>query len=93
MSDQDSVGEDPAEDNVPNQTKLRRITPSPDNPSGYPLFSLKEILQYSNRQITYYIQRGAVPAPQMTAFTKAVEKRRRILDALRQTGDTSDEEG
>jgi len=77
---------------APPRLRRSRIPPTEDNPAGYPPFEVTDVVRYSNRQIQHYVRQGAIPAEQMAAFTEATEQRRRIKDALRQSGDTTDEE-
>ena len=41
-------------------TSRRRITPTPENPKGYPLYKLEEVPSYTNRQLRYYRQSGQI---------------------------------
>ncbi len=63
----------------------------PQDNSPYPDFDMNKILQYSNRQIEHYIRNGAFSPSQLATFTKAVENRRKVLDALKCSGESDHE--
>ena len=76
----------------PVNSPRQSIQPTEENPARYPPFEVRHVLNYTNKQLKYYVKRDAIPPDQVAVFTTAVEYRRRINDALGRTGDTPDED-
>ena len=69
----------------------KRITPTPENPHGYPPFDMRSICGFTNNQVIYYLTTGAIPLTEQPAFQKAMELRKKALQATSWDG-TSDGE-
>ena len=57
----------------------KRVTPTTENPHGYPPFDMRSICGFTNNQVIYYLTTGAIPLADQTAFQKAMEIRQRAL--------------
>jgi hypothetical protein len=72
-----------------------RVTPTPENPRGYPPFDMNLVPNYTNNQITYYYTNGAVPATELGRFHQLMKQRKTSLDLIGWDGTSnhaSDEE-
>jgi len=90
--DQQTSGGNSPERTPGRQTRRERVSPTPDNPSGYPAFRLKDVLNYTNRQVQYHVNNNTVPLKDLTAFTKIIKQRQEINQIADIRGDTSDED-
>jgi hypothetical protein len=72
-------------------TSRRRVTPTPENPKGYPSYKLEEVPSYTNRQLRYYRQSGQVGTSQMSKFQDAVKRRAALLQSLEEDGESDPE--
>jgi hypothetical protein len=69
----------------------KRITPTPENPHGYPPFDIRSICGFTNNQIIYYLTTGAIPLADQPAFQKAMEHRKKVLQATNWDGTSEGE--
>lgn len=76
--------------NAPVNPKLR-ITPTHENPHGYPPYDIRSICGFTNKQVIYYLTTGAVPLANQPAFHEALEQRKKALQVTNWDG-TSDGE-
>jgi len=90
--DQQTSGGNSPERTPGRQTRRERVSPTPDNPSGYPAFRLKDVLNYTNKQVQYHVNNNTVPLKDLTAFTKIIKQRQEINQIADIRGDTSDED-
>ena len=67
------------------------VTPTTENPHGYPPFDMRSICGFTNNQVIYYLTTGAIPLTEQPAFQKAMELRKKALQATSWDG-TSDGE-
>jgi hypothetical protein len=73
--DQQTSGGNSPERTPGRQTRRERISPTSDNPSGYSAFRLKDVLNYTNKQVQYYVNNNTVLLKDLTAFTKIIKQR------------------
>ena len=63
-----------------------RITPTPENPRGYPLFDMYSICGFTNNQVIFYLTTGAIPLEDQPQFQEAMEHRKKALQATNWDG-------
>ena len=85
------LGTDPGTEPMTFGTSRRRITPTPENPKGYPSYKLEEVPSYTNRQLRYYRQSGQIGTSQMSKFQDAVKRRAALLQSLEEDGESDPE--
>ena len=64
----------------------KRITLTPENPHSYPPFDMRSIYGFTNNQVIYYLTTGAIPLADQPAFQKAMEHRKKALQATNWDG-------
>ena len=67
------------------------ITPTPENPRGYPSFNMRTICGFTNNQVIFYLTTGIIPLEDQPQFQEAIEHRKKALQATNWDG-TSDGE-
>jgi hypothetical protein len=90
--DQQTSGGNSPERTPGRQTRRERVSPIPDNPSGYPAFRLRDVLNYTNKQVQYHVNNNTVLLKDLTAFIKIIKQRQEINQIADIRGDTSDED-
>src|SRR5438034_712497 len=68
-----------------------RVTPTNDNPRGYPPFDMRLVPSYTNNQLTYYFTTGAIPAADQAEFQQLMKDRKDSLQLLGWDGASNDE--
>jgi len=63
-----------------------RITPTPENPRGYPPFDMRSICGFTNNQVIFYLTTGAIPLEDQPQFQEAMEHRKKALQATNWDG-------
>src|SRR4051794_1493544 len=63
-----------------------RVTPTPDNPCGYPPFDMCLVPNYTNNQITHYYTTGAISATDLAHFHQLMKQQKVSLDLIEWDG-------
>jgi hypothetical protein len=62
------------------------ITPTLENPCGYPPFNMYSICGFTNNQIIYYLITSAIPLEDQPQFQKVIEHRKKVLQIVNWSG-------
>lgn len=65
-----------------------RITPTPENPRGYPPFDIRLVSSYTNNQLRHYHISGAMFNVDKTEFRNQMGERKTTLELINWDGDT-----
>ena len=68
-----------------------RVTPTTENPRGYPPFEMSLVPNYMNNQIHYYYTTGAIPAAELSRFHQLMKQRKVSLEMIGWDGASDNE--
>src|SRR5436190_20579147 len=66
------------------------VSPTPENPHGYPLFNMHLVPNYTNNQITHYYTTGVIPAADQPQFHQLMKQQKTSLDLIGWDGKSDD---
>jgi hypothetical protein len=72
------------------------LTPTDENPCGYPPFNMRLVHTYMNNQITHYYTTSAIPAVDLAQFQQSMKQHKVMMeligwDSLLDKGDDQDD--
>jgi hypothetical protein len=87
-SDHVDISQEPHPD--PRLAAQKRILPTPENPSGYPPYEMKEVTSYTNKQLRYYLRTHQIK--DVLGFQRAKQRRDEVLASCGANGNTDEED-